>query len=134
MTNPEADLTELALSLCANQELGEEKAEEYARTALKVTRSKEWTRAQKAKRLFTEIPYMRKLEGTEVETLETGVMDLVFEEEDGWVIVDYKTGGKDLEGYRLQLTAYREAWESFGVGGVKEVGIYFVDHEEYVEL
>jgi len=69
-----------------------------------------------------------------VDTLESGVMDLVFEEDDGWVIVDYKTGGKDPDRYRPQLEAYKEAWEAMGCGEVKEVGIYFVDHEEYVAL
>ena len=60
-------------------------------------------------------------------------MDLVFEEADGWVIVDYKTGAKDKD-YSAQLEAYKEAWESFGVGGVKEVGILWVDGGEYQVL
>jgi ATP-dependent helicase/nuclease subunit A len=138
MTNPEADLDELARSLCANQELDAEKAAEYARTARKVTESKEWTRAQKAKRLFTEIPYTRSLENEDVETLETGVIDLVFEEEEGWVIVDYKTTkaakgelGELAEHYRPQLEAYSKAWNSFGEGEVKEIGIFWVDHKTY---
>ena len=74
-------------------------------------------------------------------TIEPGAIDLVFEEDGGWVIVDYKTTkaakgelSKLAEHYRPQLEAYREAWDSFGQGNVKEVGIYFVDHEEYEVL
>ncbi|UCF30956.1 MAG: UvrD-helicase domain-containing protein [bacterium] len=134
MTRPEVDLEELSRSLCANQDLDVERAAEFVRTAREAAQSSEWARARRAERIFTEIPYTRLLEGREIETVETGVMDLVFEEDGGWVIVDYKTGAQDLERYRFQLEAYQEAWESFGAGEVKEVGILWVDSGNYEVL
>ena len=106
-----------------------------------VTGSDIWERALKAKDRLTEVPYVCLTSTDPVPVSESGVMDLVFEEEDGWVIVDYKTTSltRDAldelkEHYRPQLEAYREAWEMMGCGKVKEAGLYFVDHGEYVKL
>jgi ATP-dependent helicase/nuclease subunit A len=85
--------------------------------------------------VLREVPYTRlKKVKPRGPVLESGVMDLVFEEEGGWVIVDYKTGAMDREKYRPQLEAYKEAWESFGTVRVKEIGIYWVDYERYDPL
>ena len=127
------DLLTLAETFLTEEELSAEHTPAAVKIVKSVTSSDLWKKAQNAPQRFTEIPYTRTYERDRVETLETGVMDLVFEEEDGWVIVDYKTGGKDRD-YSEQLNAYREAWESFGQGKVKEVGIYFVDHDKYVEI
>ncbi len=129
------ELERLASVYLSDEELPREVAPRAAATVRSVIVSDTWKRAQGASRRFTEIPYTRLLEGREVQkTLETGVMDLVFEEDGGWVIVDYKTGTKDLEKYRPQLEAYREAWETMGCGEVKEVGILWVDHDRYDPL
>ena len=68
-------------------------------------------------------------------------IDLVFEEEEGWVIVDYKTdraAGRDLEAlasrYAGQLANYETAWERAGCGRVAEKGIYFVDADAYIRV
>jgi ATP-dependent helicase/nuclease subunit A len=129
------ELERLASVYLSDEELPREVAPRAAATVRSVIVSDTWKRAQGASRRFTEMPYTRLLEGREVQkTLETGVMDLVFEEDGGWVIVDYKTGTKDLEKYRPQLEAYREAWETMGCGEVKEVGILWVDHDRYDPL
>lgn len=44
-------------------------------------------RARKSKRIFREVPFSASLDGNIVE----GKIDLLFAEEDRWVIVDYKT-------------------------------------------
>jgi ATP-dependent helicase/nuclease subunit A len=84
-------------------------------------------------------------EGTMADTVRTvyveGVIDFLFEEEDGWVIVDFKTDhfeeGKEemfVRFYRPQVMKYAREWEhTFGYR-VKEAGLYFVGHERYVEL
>jgi ATP-dependent helicase/nuclease subunit A len=46
-------------------------------------------RARKARRVYRELPLFFPEEGKLVE----GIVDLVFEEEDGFVVVDYKTEG-----------------------------------------
>ena len=118
---------------------------EYAADAVatirSVTGSDIWKRALKARDTLTEVPYTYLKSMEPIPVLEPGVMDLVFKETDGWVIVDYKTTSRpkdaldDLkEHYRPQLEAYREAWERMGCGKVKEIGLYFVEHGEYVEL
>ncbi|MDF1527126.1 MAG: UvrD-helicase domain-containing protein [bacterium] len=128
-------LKNLAVSFLLDAELSADHADEAVRTIQSVTASDIWAKAGSAKQVLREVPYTRlKKDKPRGPVLESGVMDLVFEEEDGWVIVDYKTGAKDLEKYRPQLEAYKEAWESFGIGRVKETGIYFVDHEEYLIL
>jgi ATP-dependent helicase/nuclease subunit A len=129
----EEELEELASSFLVEEELPRDEAPRAAATVRSVIASKTWKRAQAAPERFTEIPYTRTYEKEGMETLETGVMDLVFREDGGWVIVDYKTGGKDRD-YSEQLYAYREAWEEMGCGGVKEVGILWVNEGEYEEF
>ena len=70
-----------------------------------------------------------------------GVIDLAFEESDGWVIVDYKTDratGQQLEKlaetYRPQVTVYRTAWAQILQQPVKEVGLYFTHANRYVTV
>jgi len=128
------ELEELAAVFLDEEELSGEEAPRAAAVVQSVMASDAWRRTQKASRRFTEIPYTRGYLREGMETMETGVMDLVFEEPDGWVIVDYKTGHRDMEKYRPQLEAYREAWEVMGCGKVKEMGIYWVDINSYEEL
>jgi ATP-dependent helicase/nuclease subunit A len=61
-----------------------------------------------------------------------GVIDLVFEEPDGWVVVDYKTDvGTDprfeerVAGYRRQVDLYADAWGSLTGDPVKERVLFF---------
>jgi ATP-dependent helicase/nuclease subunit A len=128
------ELQELAAVYLADEELPKDEAPRAAAAVRSVIASDTWRRAQAASQCFTEIPYTRTYMKEGMETIETGVMDLVFEEKGEWVIVDYKTGGKDSEKYKPQLDAYKGAWESFGIGEVKEIGIYWVDHNTYDPL
>lgn len=110
-----------------------------------------WRRALGAKRRIHELPLrtmrtdldlMREgsTVGSTVKTLYLkGVIDFLFEEEDGWVVVDFKTdvyedGQKAAfaEFYKSQVSAYRDELErSFGLK-VKEMGLYFLHGNEYV--
>jgi len=86
-------------------------------------------RARGATRVWRELPFCLARDGATIE----GKMDLVFEEEDGLVIVDYKTnlieaGGTAAlrEKYRGQAGAYGLALAAVADRPVKEVVLLFV--------
>lgn len=127
-----------------------------------VKESQIWRRALAAKTMLQELPFrtMRIYEvtvgvnsndhgdqestyqdGKAPDLLLKGVVDLLFEEEDGWVIVDFKTDmyangqlGLFSDFYRPQVQAYASELErAFGLK-VKEQGLYFLHGNEYVIL
>lgn len=70
-----------------------------------------------------------------------GVIDLLFEEEDGWVIIDFKTDSVTedklqmfIDFYWAQVKAYATEWEKTLGHRVKEAGLYFVQLERYVDI
>ena len=109
-------------------------------------------RIKNALQSFTEVPFNLKIvstdplyrelipvAGREMEEdkkplLITGTIDLVFQEADGWVIVDYKTDCPVQEDdyvklrkfYEIQISTYSRIWEKIGQEKVKESIIYFV--------
>lgn len=98
---------------------------EHVRTAFHSTL---FDRARRALRTERELP----LVNVEAERIWEGYVDLAFEEDGGWVIVDYKTdrdpSAETLDGYAQQVRAYvemlqathatvREAWLLFTAGG-----------------
>lgn len=104
-----------------------------------------WSRG----RLFRERPFVLGVPASEVnpdwpgeETiLVQGIIDAYFEEEDGLVIVDYKTdkvmdltGRPLVEKYQRQLLYYRRALEQITGKKVKEMIIYSVALGEAVEV
>ena len=58
-----------------------------------------------------------------------GRMDAVFADDDGWVVVDWKTGekpGRDaIESAQLQLAVYREAWRRIARDGKPVRAVFF---------
>ncbi len=97
-----------------------------------------WTRANQSSHVFREAPFtLCRTEGG-VEVLERGVIDLVFREGNGWVIVDYKTDAVTVETaaaaarrHKPQLDNYAAAWQSITGEQVIEKGILFVRINEY---
>jgi len=86
-------------------------------------------RVRRAKRFFREVDFSVSLEGKIME----GKIDLLFEEEEGWVIVDYKTdevSGKAINErfdlYREQGIWYARAAKKTTGEAVKEVAFFFV--------
>lgn len=67
-----------------------------------------------------------------------GVIDMAFEEADGWVVVDFKTDAFDADQendfvahYADQVNRYRQVWqETFGYS-VKEAGLYFTNRQKF---
>lgn len=71
-----------------------------------------WKRINKSEHKYFEVPFAVK----EGDNIIHGVIDLVFKEETGWVIVDYKTDDfeKDAvrkKAYQKQVELYKKYWE-----------------------
>jgi ATP-dependent helicase/nuclease subunit A len=97
-----------------------------------------WKRALTARRRMVEVPFALKVPSASVEeksgpseTLLTGALDLVFEEDGVWTIVDYKsdTVTNNLEElvafYRPQIDHYRRYWRQL-TGQPTRAGLFFV--------
>ena len=66
--------------------------EEALRLVRGVMGSPLWERMRKSRRRLAEVPFtVSELDAHGRETVTSGVIDLAFEEDEGWVIVDYKT-------------------------------------------
>jgi ATP-dependent helicase/nuclease subunit A len=105
-----------------------------------------WARARAAKRRLAEVPFQVPRiapdpDGRELPSVLRGVIDLLFEEDDGWVLVDYKTdqvSGPALLAaaarYAAQVRLYAEAWQQCTGKPVKEVGLFFTRAATHVVL
>jgi ATP-dependent helicase/nuclease subunit A len=112
----------------------------------RVMGSQIWKRVRASRRVFVETPFQVLDEkssdpGPEKPLLLRGVIDLVFEEIDGWVLIDYKTDRTSeeflpslLEHYRSQVIAYSQAWAKLTGTMVKEQGLFFTHSGRYVVL
>ena len=99
-----------------------------------------WARARRSETCLAEVPiqFMQPANGDAVPAIVRGVIDLVFKEADGWVIVDYKTDdreGEDIEPlvehYAGQVRLYADAWAKMTDEPVAETGLYFVRSARY---
>jgi ATP-dependent helicase/nuclease subunit A len=131
--NPECDLPGLARTALLEQGLDADLAEIAVETVNSVMKAEIWRRAMASQRRLAEVPFEILLEReASVPVLVRGSIDLVFEEPDGWVIVDYKTdsipGGKPdalVDKYAPQVRLYADSWERITGQKVKEMGLYF---------
>lgn len=95
-----------------------------------------WGRAARAKQRYHEFSFAVQKN----HALVKGVIDFLFEEEDGWIIVDFKTDAYEpvhlndfVAFYKPQVSAYAEEWERFGYK-VKEAGLWFLKGNRYVAI
>lgn len=84
-----------------------------------------WERIGRASQKYFEVPFALEEDGSIV----YGVIDLVFKEDNGWVIVDYKTDDfeKDEErrrSYMKQVEMYKRYWERISGERVKDNFLY----------
>jgi ATP-dependent helicase/nuclease subunit A len=103
------------------------------RQAKKVRRELAFSRMIPAKRFYPEIVDEQE------KIFIQGVLDLLFDEDDGMVLVDYKTDQRtepDLirEKYKLQLELYREAAAAILKRPIKECYIYLLHDGSMVTL
>ena len=80
-----------------------------------------------------------ELSGSDEQILVQGVIDLVFAEEHGLVLMDYKTDApenirQNLDRYRQQLSVYREALERILNEPVREVMLYLFSTQDVIRL
>ncbi|MDQ6422874.1 UvrD-helicase domain-containing protein [Paenibacillus sp. LHD-117] len=140
---PEARLDDAVRMLAEEEGLAAMHVDEAAAVVRNVLASGIWQRSLRAKRRLFEVPLMiRKQSAADEQTLLLrGVIDFLFEEEDGWVIVDFKTDsipegklGPFVDFYEPQVLAYAEEWrDTFGYP-VKEAGLYFAQMGVYIEI
>jgi ATP-dependent helicase/nuclease subunit A len=141
------DLPDFCRMVAEEEGVEEKWLEQAEETILKVTQSDLWQRSMRARRKFHEFSFMTTREDTakdpvaSVTTLLRGVIDLVFEEEDGWVIADFKTDRYEarqeqqfVDFYKPQVLAYADEWERTVGGKVKEAGLYFIYTNRYISL
>jgi ATP-dependent helicase/nuclease subunit A len=133
---PKQDLNPIAFQLLSQFGLDSNRLDELVATAQVVVGSEIWQRAQRSSHCFSELPieiYEPKTEPSALPTrLVRGVIDLIFQEPDGWVIVDYKTDditeselAATIQQYSGQLAEYARIWNSTTRQPVKSVGLFF---------
>lgn len=138
MKDPALDLRLYAANLLVEEERPADEVDEAVRLAEAVRGSGLWKRALAAKRRFTEIPFALMAARDDLglsdgpsETLLQGAIDLVFEEDSGWTLVDYKSdtivGNLDdlVSFYSRQIELYRRYWEKL-TGRPTKAGLFFV--------
>jgi len=146
MRNPGVDLKRLAASVLTDQGLASELAETAVETVRKVMESDIWQRAMASPQRFVEVPFQTLLAPDKpakdnLLTLLRGVIDLVFLEPQGWVIVDYKTDRAAVgaipgltEHYAPQLRTYARVWRDLTGHEIQETGLFFTHPGCYVEV
>ncbi len=134
MRDPKLDLALPVANLLAAEERPAEELAEVLRIVEAVRGSDLWARAQRAKRRLVEVPFALP----DGERTLVGVVDLVFEEDGEWVLVDYKSDAITdanraglLEFYFPQVGHYRRSWEKL-TGTPTKAGLFFVATGETV--
>lgn len=137
----QVDLQRHAEDAARQYELPVERLDELMETVQAVTRSELWQRSRQAGRRLVELPLDIRRENMPQPTLVRGVIDLMFEEPDGWVMADYKSDDVDSSQlveatnyYRPQLDAYAAAWDQATGLPLKERGLYFTRIDRYVAV
>ena len=142
---PSADLGELARYRLIEEGLDSRLAVAVLEVVAAVAGSDLWRRAAASDHVMVEVPVEAGLTAGEVvgsePLLQRCVIDLLFREGKGWVVVDYKTEAvqpADVEErageYRDQLDGYARVWERVTGEKVVERGIFFTTPGRYVTL
>jgi ATP-dependent helicase/nuclease subunit A len=146
MRNPGVDLKRLAISALADQGLALDLVDTAVHTVRCVMESAVWQRATVSPQRLVEVPFQTLLasDGTSpsgLPTLLRGVIDLVFLEERGWVIVDYKTDRVSpaaipalTEHYSPQVRTYASVWQALTGHEVHEAALFFVHSNCYAPV
>ena len=88
-----------------------------------------------------ELPFtLKDTAGDGTEIVVQGIIDAVFAENDGWVVLDYKTGGRGKSDdelrdfYRPQLAWYKKAVQRLLGVPVKESWLIMLDLDKQIAL
>jgi len=135
------DLSTITASLLMENGLDSRFAADAEKLVESVKRSALWKRAVASGECLTEVPFCLLHGDASIPTLLRGNIDLAFHEEDGWVIVDYKTdrpaertSEQLVEKYAPQVKLYAEAWKECTGEEVAETGLFLVTTGEYAKV
>ena len=131
-----------------------ERKKELLRLIQVFQKSDLYSRISKSGKVLTEVPFNLKISAEEplykylindtdarlnglCPVLLNGIIDLVFKEPAGWVIVDYKTDCPEHEKYyehlekkyQQQINLYADVWEKLSKEKVKDKIIYFTSRQ-----
>lgn len=148
MKDPQAGIEAVASRALADEEIDLERTQDLVDTVKAVTSSDIWRRAQGAPLCFSEAPFElvvtppEEEDGTALPTLVRGSIDLLFQEEGGWVLVDYKTDSVPPLGdftelarrYAPQLQLYKRAFEESTGESVAQTALYFIRGDALVDV
>ncbi len=86
-----------------------------------------WARIRQSEKKYFEVPFAYKQD----RNMMVGIIDAVFLEDGGWVIVDYKTDDfhahqQRREAYQKQLAIYKRYWEKISGQKVKQTLLFKV--------
>jgi ATP-dependent helicase/nuclease subunit A len=138
MRDEKADLAAVGANALAAEERPPGDLAELLGLVEAVRRSALWQRARRAKRRLVEVPFgltvpreeLGLSDGPET-TLLQGAIDLLFEEDDGWTLVDYKSDTVTnnlpelVAFYAPQVALYRRYWERL-TGAKVRAGLFFI--------
>jgi ATP-dependent helicase/nuclease subunit A len=138
MKDPGLDLRLYAANLLVEEERPAGEVDEVVRLVEAVRGSELWKRALASPRRYTEIPFALMAAREDLglsegppQTLLQGAIDLVFEEDSGWTLVDYKSdtiaGNLDelVSFYSPQIELYGRYWKKL-TGRPTRAGLFFV--------
>ncbi|HKD18164.1 MAG TPA: UvrD-helicase domain-containing protein [Thermoanaerobaculia bacterium] len=144
MRDPDVDARVCAANLLVQEERPASDLDDVLRVVEGVLASSLWARARAARRRLVEVPFALTVSREDLgltdgpdETLLTGAIDLLFEEDAGWTLVDYKsdTVGENREQlvafYAPQIALYRRYWERL-TGRPARAGLFFLHSGEVV--
>lgn len=130
----------LVKNLLVEERMEEEKWEDVADLVEEITKSEFWKRMLKAKKALAEVPFVLQTSDGGLPTILSGAIDLVFQEADGWVIVDYKTDTITgdvqpwVDYYRPQVDLYARHWSEITGEVVKEKLLFFTHVGRAIQL
>lgn len=138
MRDRELDLSAFAANVLAEEERPASDLGKVLEVVEAVRSSPIWKRALAAKRCLVEVPFALTVASEELgirggpdRTVLQGAIDLVFEEERGWTLVDYKSDTVDgnldelVRFYTPQIAHYRRVWARV-TGRPTRAGLYFI--------
>lgn len=141
MTCPEVGLERTAMSALEAEGLPLHQKDDLVRTVRGVLASELWQRARDSEQCLTEVPIATHSSEDGLPTVLRGVIDLIFRESDGWVIVDYKServGPDSIPNlaayYGPQILAYARVWEAITGQPVVEAGLLFTHTNQFMKL
>lgn len=147
-TQKEADVKELLVTLVERQLLTSEEAKVInVNSVVQFYKTDIARRLMESEKVFRELPFTYAHENDGDYQIMQGIADCLFKEDDGWVLLDYKTdrvrnrfespaeADKEMENqYEIQLNLYKRSIEAILKINIKEMVLYLFDGERTVRI